>query len=141
MQAAVLLAKLPHLEAWTNRRQANAARYDRLFLAAGLAAPSGPVGLPVAGAGRHVFNQYIIRVPRRDALMAFLKARQIGCEVYYPLALHMQACFATLGYREGAFPESERAACETLAIPVYPELTDAQAGVVVEAIRAFFAGN
>ena len=72
LQAAVLLAKLPHLEAWTNRRQANAARYDRLFRDAGLAAPAGPLGLPVAGAGRPVFNQYVIRVPRRDALMAFL---------------------------------------------------------------------
>ena len=140
LQAAVLLAKLPHLEAWTNRRQANAARYDRLFRDAGLAAPAGPLGLPVAGAGRHVFNQYVIRVPRRDALMAFLKARQIGCEVYYPLALHMQACFAALGYREGEFPESERAARETLAIPIYPELTDVQAGAVVDAIRTFFAG-
>ena len=141
LQAAVLLAKLPHLEAWTTRRQANAARYDRLFRDAGLAAPAGPVGLPAAGAGRHVFNQYVIRVPRRDTLMAFLKAQQIGCEVYYPLALHMQACFATLGYRAGAFPESERAACETLAIPVYPELTDDQAGTVVAAIGTFFAGR
>ncbi len=140
LQAAVLLAKLPHLEAWTNRRQANAARYDRLFREAGLAAPTGPLGLPVAGAGRHVFNQYVFRAPRRDALMAFLKARQIGCEVYYPLALHMQACFASLGYREGDFPESERAARETLAIPVYPELSDEQASAVVDAIRSFFAG-
>ena len=93
------------------------------------------------GFNEHVFNQYVIRVPRRDTLMAFLKAQHIGCEVYYPLALHMQACFSYLGYREGAFPESERAACETLAIPVYPELTDTQAGVVVAAIRTFFAGN
>ena len=105
------------------------------------AAPAGPVGLPDAGAGNHVFNQYVIRVPGRDKLLEFLKARQIGCEVYYPLALHMQACFAALGYQAGAFPESERAARETLAIPVYPELTDAQAETVVAAIRAFFAGN
>jgi len=141
LQAAVLLAKLPHLEAWTTRRQANAARYGRLFAEAGLAAPAGPLVLPVPGAGRHVFNQYVIRAPRRDALLAFLKARQIGCEVYYPLALHMQECFASLGYRPGAFPESERAAVETLAIPVYPELSDAQAGAVVAAIRSFYAGG
>jgi dTDP-4-amino-4,6-dideoxygalactose transaminase len=137
LQAAVLAVKLPHLDAWTEQRQANAARYDQRFADAGLA--GGLVGLPVRPTNdRHVCNQYVIRVPRRDALRAFLGKNQIGSEVYYPLPLHQQDCFASLGYREGAFPESERAAVETLAIPIYPELSDAQATHVVETIKRFF---
>ena len=87
---------------------------------------------------RHVFNQYVIRTPRRDELRAFLQKRDIGVEIYYPLPLHLQECFAYLGHKNGDFPESERAALETLALPIYPELTDAQAEWVVQSIKDFF---
>ncbi len=136
LQAAVVAVKIRHLDAWTRQRQCNAARYDRLFTAAGL--ESAGIRRPQVVMSRHVFNQYIIRTPRRDELRAFLQKREIGAEVYYPLPLHMQKCFADLGYRKGDFPESELAAQETLALPIYPELTDAQAEWVVESIRAFF---
>ncbi len=140
LQAAVLRVKLRHLEAWHAARARNADRYRRLFREAGLAAPAGPVTLPSDGAPhRHVYNQFVIRVPRRDALVAHLHEAGIGCEVYYPVPLDRQACFAHLGYPEGAFPESERAARETLALPIYPELTEAQQAEVVEAIAGFFA--
>lgn len=138
LQAAVVAVKMTYLDDWTRRRQANAARYDRLFEAAGLAA-DGRVRLPRTVADRHVFNQYVVRVPRRDELRAFLQDRQIGVEIYYPVPLHLQQCFAYLGYPRGAFPESEKAAAETLALPVYPELSDAQAAWVVESIAAFFS--
>ncbi len=138
LQAAVLRVKLRHLEAWHVARARNADRYRRLFREAGLAAPAGPVRLPTDGAPhRHVYNQFVIRVPRRDALVAHLHEAGIGCEVYYPVPLDRQACFAHLGYPEGAFPESERAARETLALPIYPELTEAQQAEVVEAIAGF----
>ncbi len=88
--------------------------------------------------GRHIFNQYVVRVPRRNELQAFLKEKGIGSEVYYPLPLHLQECFASLGYKPGDFPESEKAANETLALPVYPELTDDQAVYVVNTIKAFY---
>lgn len=143
LQAAVVLAKLPHLDGWTARRQANARRYETLIRDAGLTC-DGLVVLPDAGNApgvRHVFNQYVIRTPRRDELRAFLKQRSIGCEVYYPLPLHLQECFAGLGYKTGALPACERAARETLALPVFPELTDEQASWVVRAIRDFFAGR
>ena len=139
LQAAVIAAKLPHLDAWTAGRQRNARRYAQLFAAAGLA--SAEVALPVipeGGGARHVVNQYVVRVPRRDELMAHLKSRDIGCEVYYPVPMHLQPCFRGLGHVPGAFPEAERAARETLALPIYPELSDAQAAYVVDAIRAFF---
>lgn len=137
LQAAVVNVKLNHLDAWTRQRQANAARYDRLFAAAGLA--NNPLRLPPTVMSRHVFNQYIIRTPRRDDLRAFLQKRDIGVEVYYPLPLHLQDCFAYLGHKKGDFPESERAALETLALPIYPELSDAQADWVVQNIKEFFA--
>ncbi|MCF7837470.1 MAG: DegT/DnrJ/EryC1/StrS family aminotransferase [Candidatus Marinimicrobia bacterium] len=145
LQAAVVRVKLRHLDQWTAARQANARRYDVLFAAAGLA--GNPVGLPTHPHGaaaatpageRHVFNQYVVRVPRRDALRDHLTAAGIGAEVYYPVPLHLQACFADLGYPAGRFPHSERAARETLALPIYPELTDDQAACVVDAIRAFY---
>jgi dTDP-4-amino-4,6-dideoxygalactose transaminase len=132
LQAAVVSAKLPHLDHWTAARQRNAKRYDQLFAEAGM-----PVGLPQVSAGRHIFNQYVIRATHRDELQAHLKKNGIGTEVYYPVPLHLQVCFAYLGHSAGDFPESERAAKESLAIPVHPELTQTQAEFVVECIRGF----
>jgi dTDP-4-amino-4,6-dideoxygalactose transaminase len=140
IQAAVVTVKLGHLDSWTAGRQANAARYDSLFAASGLI-ESGDVVLPHVLPGRHIFNQYVIRVRRRDELKDFLKAREIGTEVYYPVPMHMQECFSYLGYGEGDLPEAERAANETLAIPIFPELTDAQAKAVVSAIVEFCQGS
>jgi dTDP-4-amino-4,6-dideoxygalactose transaminase len=136
LQAAVVQVKLRHLDAWTEGRHRNAARYDRLFRDAGLV-DRGLVRTPVVTTDRHIFNQYVVRVPRRDALIEHLKKAQVGCEVYYPVPLHMQECFAYLGHKAGDFPESERAAAETLALPVYPELNDDQAAYVVDSIREF----
>ena len=108
IQAAIVNVKLRHLDAWTAGRQANAARYRRLFEAAGLT-NDGLVQLPYEVPGnRHIYNQFVIRTSQRDALQAFLREQNIGNEVYYPVPLHMQQCFASLGYREGDFPESER---------------------------------
>jgi len=139
LQAAVVLAKLPHLDSWSAGRQANAARYDRLFAESGLVEKK-LVKLPPVKTTRHIFNQYVIRVARRDELLAFLKKNEIGCEVYYPVPLHLQECFAYLGHKAGDFPESEKAASETLAVPIYPELTDEQAETVVGATERFFKG-
>jgi len=132
LQAAVVSAKLPHLDKWTEARQANAKRYDRLFKSADL-----PIGLPKVEANRHIFNQYVIRSSNRDELQAHLKKSGVGTEVYYPVPLHLQECFAYLGNKPGSFPESERAAKETLALPIQPELTDKQAEYVVECITQF----
>jgi len=134
LQAAVVSAKLPHLDDWTAARQRNAKRYDELLGKAGL-----PIGLPAVVTNRHIFNQYVIRIKNRDELQSYLKQKGVGTEVYYPVPLHLQECFAYLGYKAGAFPESERAAKETLALPVYPELTDAQARYVVDCICEFVA--
>jgi dTDP-4-amino-4,6-dideoxygalactose transaminase len=132
LQAAVLRVKLPHLEAWTEARRRNADRYDRLFAERG-----GGVGVPVRAAGcRHIFNQYVIRVPGRDALRAALEARGIGTEVYYPVPFHLQECFSPLGHRQGDFPVSEAAAAEALALPIYGELTEAQQREVVDAVSS-----
>ena len=143
LQAAIVSVKLRYLDEWTRARQRNAHRYDRLFREAG--APAGarsdrrlPVSPPRVVTDRHIFNQYVIRVPQRDRLKAALQARGITTEVYYPVPMHLQECFTYLDYPEGALPVSEAAAAETLALPVYPELTDAQAGYVVDAIREFF---
>lgn len=138
LQAAVLRVKLPYLDGWSASRAANAARYQRLFTDAGLLEDAG---LPfVRDDARHIYNQFVIRVGggRRDALREYLRGEQIGTEVYYPVPLHMQECFRYLGYREGELPESEKAARETLALPVYPELTPEQQHYVVDAIRRFF---
>ncbi|MEN6406742.1 MAG: DegT/DnrJ/EryC1/StrS family aminotransferase [Thermoguttaceae bacterium] len=138
LQAAIVAVKLNHLDSWTAGRQANAARYRRLFEAAGLTR-DGLVQLPYEVPGnRHIYNQFVIRVSRRNELQAFLKERKIGNEVYYPVPLHLQQCFAYLGHHEGDFPESENAAKETLAVPIYPELNDEQAKTVVAAIGEFF---
>jgi len=131
LQAAVLRVKLKHLDSWSEGRQRNAAVYRELFASAGL---SG-VGLPVEAAHRrHIYNQFIIRVPQRDALIQHLKENQIGTEIYYPVAMHLQECFADLKYGRGAMPESEKAADETLALPIYPELSDEAKSRVVRVI-------
>lgn len=138
LQAAVLRVKLPHLDAWSRARGERADNYTRLFADEGLMEFVTP---PFVRAGaRHIFHQYVVRVPapRRDPLIAHLKEHGVGTKIYYPVPLHMQECFARLGYREGDFPESERAARETLALPMYPELTDEQQAYVVETISRFF---
>ena len=135
LQAAVLRVKAPHLAGWTEGRRANAARYRRLFLAAGL---DEAVTLPVEPADRtHIFNQFVVRVPDRDGLKRHLDEQGIGNEIYYPVPFHLQPCFADLGYRRGDFPHAERAAEESLAIPVYGELTAAQQETVVSAVGQF----
>jgi dTDP-4-amino-4,6-dideoxygalactose transaminase len=137
LQAAVLRVKLRHLDGWTEGRRRNAAFYDAAIGKAGLA---GSVTTPTAVAGyRHIFNQYVIRCERRDQLRKFLADRAIGTEIYYPVPLHLQQCFQYLGYRAGDFPESERAALETLALPIYPELDGAQLAHVVASIAAFYS--
>ena len=136
LQAAVLRVKLPHLSVWTSARVRNADRYQRLFLEAGL---TNIVGLPRRAPHRtHVFNQFVIRVPQRDQLRAYLQTQAIGTEVYYPRPLHLQPCFAAFGHRPGSFPAAEAAASEVLALPIYGELTEAQQAWVVESIRNFF---
>ncbi len=141
IQAAVINAKLPYLDRWSQMRQANASRYRRLFAEAGLIG-TGCVQLPVeAPHRRHIYNQFVIRAARRDELVAHLRTRNIGVEIYYPVPLHLQECFAYLGHRPGEFPVSESAARETLALPIYPELTDAQAESAVEAVRSFYEIN
>jgi dTDP-4-amino-4,6-dideoxygalactose transaminase len=136
IQAAVVTAKLQSLDQWTQARQHNARRYESLFRQAGV-----PVVLPAVSTTRHIFNQFVIRVPHRDELRVSLKKAGIDTEIYYPLPLHLQECFRYLGYRRGDFPESERASAETLALPVYPELSDAQAAYVVNSIAAFLSDH
>jgi hypothetical protein len=148
IQGAVVSAKLPHLDKWTAGRQANAARYDKLFAESGIRiASSGDAAsvkasaellLPKTVASRHIFNQYVVRTSDREALRKALEAAGVSTEIYYPVPMHLQECFASLGYKAGQLPESERAADETLALPIYPELTDAQARYVVDVVRDFF---
>ena len=138
LQAAVLNVKMRYLESWTALRQTNARRYGELFAERGL---ERVLGLPtIDSRGRHVWNQYVIRVPdgRRDALRAWLGEQKIGTEIYYPVPLHLQHCFAELGYQPGSLPRSEQAAQETLALPIFPELTAAEQRAVVQAIGSFF---
>jgi dTDP-4-amino-4,6-dideoxygalactose transaminase len=135
LQAAVLRVKAPHLAGWSGGRRANAARYRALFRAAGL---DTAITLPFEPSDRsHIFNQFVIRTPDRDGLKRHLDEQGIGNEIYYPVPFHMQPCFANLGYREGAFPHAERAARESLAIPVYGELAADQQETVVSAIGQF----
>ncbi len=135
LQAAILRVKAPHLHAWTEARRVNAGRYVRLFRDAGL---EGHLTLPTEPAGRrHIFNQFVIRSHDRDRLKQHLDAQGIGNEIYYPVPFHLQACFASLGHRPGDFPEAERAARETLALPIFGELTVDQQQAVVHAIAAF----
>src|SRR5882672_4851064 len=139
LQAAILRVKAPHLAAWTAGRRANAARYRELFRAAGL---DGVVTLPAEPTDRlHIYNQFVIRTPERDALKRHLDEQGIGNEIYYPVPFHLQPCFADLGHRRGAFPHAERAAAESLAIPIYGELTDDQQQAVVSAIAQFVQRN
>jgi dTDP-4-amino-4,6-dideoxygalactose transaminase len=133
LQAAVLLAKLPHLAAWSAKRRDNAAFYTAAF--ADIAEIVPPFIDP---ANESIYNQYTIRVAKRDALKDHLKAKGIGHSVYYPLPLHLQPCFAYLGYKEGACPEAEKAANEVVSLPVFPELTAGQRDEVVAAVRSFF---
>ena len=138
LQAAVLRVKLKYLDGWTEARQRNAAHYDAAFAAARLAKVITP---RASVKGRHIFNQYVVRVENRDALKNHLTERSIGTEIYYPVPLHMQQCFAYLGYKDGDFPESERAAAETLALPIYPELTTAQLDHVVTSVAEFYGAS
>jgi len=143
LQAAILNVKLDYLDAWTRRRQENAKRYTQLFEESGLLERVGlilpqavysEVGVPHG----HIYNQFVIRVPHRDRLRAYLQQEGIGSEVYYPVPFHLQECFRALGYREGDFPCAEQAAKETLALPIYPELASEMQSHVVEKIRAFY---
>jgi dTDP-4-amino-4,6-dideoxygalactose transaminase len=136
LQAAVLNVKLPHLDAWSAARQRNAAYYNAAFASSRLGeAVRTPHALP---GGRHIYNQYVIRVRGRDALREHLAAAGVGTEIYYPVPLHLQQCFGYLGHRAGEYPHSEQAAAETLALPIYPELTETQLQYVVDTVAAFY---
>jgi dTDP-4-amino-4,6-dideoxygalactose transaminase len=137
IQAAVLNVKLPHLDSWSDGRQRNASFYDAAFKRANLG-PSVMTPPPAPPGARHIYNQYCIRSARRDELRAHLAAAGVGAEIYYPLALHMQQCFAYLGHRPDDFPESLRATRESLALPIYPELSEAQLQYVVDSVAGFF---
>jgi dTDP-4-amino-4,6-dideoxygalactose transaminase len=145
IQAAILGVKLKYVEQWNNDRRAHAARYGQLFEEAGLVSDGaqpengGPIQLPeTSPQAHHVFHQYVIRAYRRDELREFLTARKIGTEIYYPIPLHLQPCFVYLGYREGDFPEAERAAKDVLALPIFPELTEDEQRWVVKSIADFY---
>lgn len=155
IQAAIVSAKLAHLDAWTTARQRNAERYRHLFEDSGLSlgdarhfAADGSAEdagrrlvLPTVITNRHIFNQFIIRVTQRDRLRTHLHAQGVATEVYYPVPMHLQECFSYLGYSRGEFPESEKAAQQTLALPIYPELSEEQAHHVVHCIKEFFSGG
>ena len=133
LQAAALFAKLPFLAGWSEARRRNAARYNAAL------AGGGPIRTPVTDASNeHIFHQYTLQVERRDELQAFLREREIGTAIYYPLALHLQPCFSYLGYREGTLPVTESVMRRVLSLPIYPELTAAQQDWVIESIRAFY---
>jgi dTDP-4-amino-4,6-dideoxygalactose transaminase len=134
LQAAVLLAKLTHLPAWTAARQRNAVRYTEAFTGHPAICPPR-----IDPANDHIFHQYTIQVPRRDELEAHLKRRGIGHAVYYPLALHLQPCFAHLGYQRGSLPSTEAATGSVLSLPIYPELTREQQDAVIDGVRSFYA--
>jgi dTDP-4-amino-4,6-dideoxygalactose transaminase len=154
IQAAILRVKLKYVERWNEARRQRAATYDRLFREAGLVSAESainngqstinvpddsPIHLPYsAPQAHHVYHQYVVRAYRRDELREFLTARKIGTEIYYPIPLHLQTCFVYLGYREGDFPEAERAAKEVLALPMFPELTEEEQSWVVKSIADFY---
>jgi dTDP-4-amino-4,6-dideoxygalactose transaminase len=131
IQAAVLLVKLPHLDDWSEARRRNAAYYDEKFTNIDIVTPY------INPDCVSIYNQYVIRVPKRDQLIAYLKEKNIGCEIYYPVPMHLQECFKYLGYNQGDFPEAEKAANEVLAIPIYPELTDEMKDYVAETVLSF----
>ena len=134
LHAAVLLVKLAHLDKWSEMRRANAAKYGRHF--AGFAAVKTPI---IREFNTTIFNQYVIRVQKRNELQEFLKNNGIGSEVYYPVSMHQQECFKSLGCKTGDFPNSEAAAAQTLALPIYSELTDEQIAYVAGKIKEFLA--
>jgi dTDP-4-amino-4,6-dideoxygalactose transaminase len=144
IQAAILRVKLKYVEGWNEGRRQRAKRYDELFAAAGLtsngqAENAAPIHLPqTSGHAYHVFHQYVVRAYRREELREFLTARNIGTEIYYPIPLHLQPCFVYLGYREGDFPQAERAAKEVLALPMFPDLTEDEQRRVVDSIADFY---
>jgi dTDP-4-amino-4,6-dideoxygalactose transaminase len=145
IQAAILRVKLKYVGGWNESRRQHAARYDKLLAEAGLTSTGGvpenspPIQVPQTSANAyHVFHQYVVRAYRREELREFLSARKIGTEVYYPIPLHLQPCFVYLGYREGDFPEAERAANEVLALPMFPELTEEEQRWVVRSIADFY---
>ena len=135
LQAAVLNVKLGYLDGWTAGRQKNAAFYDAAFARADL---GGAVQTPFRAPGRHIYNQYVLRVRDRNPLRQHLMAAGVGTEIYYPVPLHLQKCFAYLAHSPGDFPESERAAEESVALPIYPELEEAQLQYVVDAVADFY---
>jgi dTDP-4-amino-4,6-dideoxygalactose transaminase len=135
LQAAILTIKLKHLDQWNELRRRRAARYTELLEQTGLVPEH--VRLPRDLHGTHVYHQYVIRANRRDDLFKHLQQRKIGAGVYYPIPLHLQECFAYLGHQPGEFPHAEKAAAEVLALPMYPELTEAQQNAVVDAIAGF----
>ena len=137
LQAAVLLVKLKHLDSWTARRQENAAYYAKTIAESPTIAAM--IGCPAVTTDRHIFNQFVVRVEDRDGLRNHLNACKIGNEIYYPQPMHLQECFASLGHRKGDFPESEKAALQTVAIPIYPELTLEQKDSVLAALTSFCA--
>ncbi len=137
LQAAVISIKLDYLDNWSEGRLANALDYMNRFKAKNL---DKVVSLPVIRKNyRHIFNQFVIRTQKRDALLDFLRQHKIGCEIYYPVTLNNQECFSSLGYKKGGFPEAEKAAEEVLALPIYPELTTEQRAYVIDTIAKFFA--
>ncbi len=137
LQAAVLRVKLKHLDQWSEARRRNASQYDQLFQ--DIDCQRLGISLPFTQyENRHIFNQYVVRVPRRDELREFLQQNGIGTDIYYPLPLHLQACFRHLGYKEGDFPKSEEASRSVVALPVFPELTTDEQHYVVEKIVAFY---
>ncbi|MDQ3818965.1 MAG: DegT/DnrJ/EryC1/StrS family aminotransferase [Acidobacteriota bacterium] len=147
IQAAILRVKLKYLDDWTDARRNHASTYRDLFIERGLCAQpdeskasSSEINLPLElNECRHIYNQFIIRARRRDGLMNYLKEQRIGSEIYYPVPMHLQQCFSELGYREGDFPVSEDAATETLALPIYPELTEEMQAAVVNTISDFYS--
>jgi len=142
IQAAILRVKLPHIERWNRERRERAETYDRLLTQSGLTSPTGNSPLRLLSTtphAHHVYHQYVIRAQRRDELRQFLTDHKIGSEIYYPIPLHLQPVFAYLGYREGDLPESERAASEVLALPMFPELAEDEQQWVVEKITEFFS--
>jgi len=133
IHAAILIVKLKYLNSWSEGRRKNAAKYNELL--------SGIKQIVTPFIEKHnvsIFNQYVIRIPKRDELRKFLTEKGIGTEIYYPLSLHEQACFKALGHKKGDFPESEKAAAETVALPIYPELTSDQIKYVVDSIKEFY---
>lgn len=131
IQAAALLVKLPHLDKWSQARRKNAAWYDKKFKGSAVQTPF------ISPDCVSIYNQYVIRVPRRDEVVKHLQANQIGCEIYYPVPMHLQQCFASLGYGAGSFPEAEKACAEVMALPIYPELTTDMQEYVAETILSF----